>query len=275
MTTEEAVKQLLADPALHDMLVATYVTRSPSEDAEAFISSGEFAEVLRLIGRPLKGLTMVDLGAGRGIASHGFAKAGATKVYAIEPDPSDLIGYGAIKQLPTADQIEIVMSFGESIPLPAGCADVVYVRQVLHHAQNLEALVAECYRLLKPGGIFIACREHIADDEKQLKIFLANHPVHQLAGGEYAFPEARYVGAVKKAGFIEVKVLRFWDSVINAYPEVTSQQDLQNYLRERLRKRLGLLGSIAGRFGVVRRRYARRLNAVRIPGRMYSFVATK
>jgi SAM-dependent methyltransferase len=275
LTTEEAIRQLIKDPQQCARCVDTYVTRSANEDAEAFAKSGEFSETLQLIGKPLAGLTIVDLGAGRGISSHAFVKAGAGRVVAIEPDPSDLVGHGAIRQLSTAARMEIIDSFGEAIPLPDQLGDVVYVRQVLHHAQNLDALVAECYRLLKPGGVFLACREHVADDEAQLKIFLEGHPVHQLAGGEHAFSEDRYVGAIKKAGFVDVKIWRQWDSVINAFPTVKTQAGLDDYFREQLRRKLGPLGAMVSNSSWVRRKYQAKLNAIRSPGRMYSFTAWK
>jgi len=275
LTTECAIRTLLLDHEVRERLVASYLTRSVREDAEAFATSGEFAEVVRLLGGSVHGKVVVDLGAGRGVASHAFVRAGAKIVHSVEPDPSDLVGYGALKQLTTIDRINIVPSCGESLPLETGIADVVYIRQVLHHAHNLESLVAECYRMLRPGGVFIATREHVVDNDEDLKEFLANHPIHQLAGGEYAYSIDRYVRALQEAGFAGIRVVKPWDSVINAFPFVRTQEELDLYLREKVRSRFGRLGDIAARLLLVRRLYVWRLNASRAPGRLCSFVGIK
>jgi hypothetical protein len=41
-------------------------------------------------------------------------------------------------------------------------------------------------RVLKPGGIFLGCHQHVIDDKEPLAIFLRSHPVHLLAGTENA-----------------------------------------------------------------------------------------
>ena len=170
--------------------------------AHRFEATGEFAAVRALLGDRLRGASVVDVGAGTGIASYAFARAGAAKVWAVEPDRSGEVGRGAMAKLMAGLPIEGVDAFGEQMPLPDACADIVYTRQVLHHAHDLPALLRECARLLKPGGVFLACREHVANSEDELRRFLESHPVHQLAGGEYAFTYQQYVSAITGAGQI-------------------------------------------------------------------------
>ena len=77
---------------------------------------------------------------------------------AVEPDPSTLVGAGAIRALSqeTGVAIEVVEAFGEAIPLEAAGYDVVVARQVLHHANDLGQFCREMARLVRPGG---ACRD--------------------------------------------------------------------------------------------------------------------
>jgi SAM-dependent methyltransferase len=152
------------------------------------------------------------VGAGTGIASYAFARSGAREVVALEPDPSDVIGQGAIRRLVGALPIVVEGGWGEALPFADGRFDLVYLRQVLHHARDLDALVRECARVAAPGGVVIATREHVVDDERQLAEFLATHPVHRLAGGEHAFALPAYVAAFRRAGLAPLRVLGPLDS---------------------------------------------------------------
>ena len=81
-------------------------------------------------------------------------------------------------------------------PLKDESIDVVYARQVLHHADDLCSLVEECGRVLRKGGMFLACREHVVNDEKQLGTFLSTHPLHALLNNENAFSVQTYLAAI-------------------------------------------------------------------------------
>jgi SAM-dependent methyltransferase len=175
-----------------------------------------------------------------------------------------------LNQLP----IEILDAVGEDIPLPDESVDVVYVRQVLHHIRDLPQALKECARVLKHDGVFLACREHVVDDEQQLAVFLQQHPVHQLAGGENAYPLDAYLTAIKSSGLKIAKVLAPWQSIINAFPEVKTRDELKRLPRTRLSRKLGVLGSLLGYLPGVNTLMWKRISRP-VPGRMYSFLAIK
>jgi SAM-dependent methyltransferase len=52
-------------------------------------------------------------------------------------------------------QADLVMKPGERVPLEDGAADVVVSSQVLEHVVDVEGYLAECRRLLKPGGMLL------------------------------------------------------------------------------------------------------------------------
>jgi hypothetical protein len=133
-------------------------------------------------------------------------------------------------------------------------------------------MLRECGRVLRPGGSFLACREHVVDNDRQLAAFLASHPVHQLAGGENAFSLPAYEGAIRAAGLRIDEILGPWDSVINAFPLVNRQEDLRFAAARRLAK-LGRIGRVAARVPGVT--WLVRLLVYRHAGRIYTFVATK
>ena len=273
MTTEEAILTLRQDKKYAQVLKNAYLGADVQACGEQFSSSAEFAEVCKLLGK-VKEKSLLDLGAGTGIASYAFAKYGVDRVYALEPDPSDVVGYGAMRRLTCGLPVTIIAGFGEEIPLPDNSVDIVYTRQVLHHSRNLARMLDECTRILKHGGVFLACREHVVDDEAQREIFLKNHLLHPLTGTENAFPLPTYLQAIRNAGLEVQEVLGAWDTVINIFPALRTTEELHKYPQTLLKMRWGRLGAWLGRFALVQDLVWKRLKRP-TPGRMYTFLAMK
>lgn len=274
MTTAEAVRVLRSNPQHAALIRDSYLDEDTREAAERFRLSREFSEVLKLLGERLRGAVVLDLGAGTGIASYALARSGARVVYALEPESGE-IGRDAIMRLKAALPIEVLDASGEQIPLPDSSVDIVYARQVLHHAGDLRVVLLECARILKSGGQLLVCREHVADDEEQLEKFLAAHPIHRLAGGEHAYPLDAYVRAIAAAGLMLKKIYDPWDTLINAFPTVSTNAELDSFPDTLLRARFGRAGAWLRFVPGVRPLVWRRIRRGRFPGRLYSFLAVK
>lgn len=270
---DDAVRALRRDPANAQLIRDAYLGEDVLEAAERFSRSGEFAEVVATAGSLATG-KVLDLGAGRGVAAYSFARAGAEAVYAVEPDASEEVGWGAISRIRGDLPVLVAGATGESLPIKGGEVDLVYVRQVLHHVVDLGRVLKECHRVLREGGMLLATREHVVDDERQLRKFLADHPVHALVGGEHAYSLEDYLVAIRSSGLALERVWGPWDSVINAFPAVETARDLEGYPRSLLRRRLGPVGGLLARARWSQELIRRYLNR-RVPGRLYSFVALK
>lgn len=274
LSWEEAVAWLVGQPDKQELVRDCYYDPSPEVAAKRYSQSDEWKAIHAVLS-PVPGLVL-DVGAGRGIASYALAKAGWS-VVAIEPDPSDFIGRGAIHKVAQSEElpIEVLEEFGEHIPRDSVSFDLVVARQVLHHVRDLQALCAEVFRVLKPGGKFIALRDHVISSSSDLPAFLQAHPLHRLYGGENALQASQYLDAMRTAGFRVEQVLRSFDSVINYAPYT------RDSLRGELQRRLGCLpmGSIAGRCLNVEWIMDISLVALscldRRPGRLYSFICSK
>ena len=274
ISIDEAVRTLRASPEHVALVRDAYLGRDVQDSAKRFESSAEFQAVRALLQGSLQGATILDVGAGTGIASYAMLAAGAATVIALEPDPSDEVGRGAMARLSMGPSLRIIDAWGEKTGLPSSSVDIVYTRQALHHSADLDQMLAESARVLRPGGVLLACREHVVDDAEQLRTFLADHPVHQLAGGENAFTLDAYVHAIEAAGLVLERVLDPWDSVINAFPAVRNETELADMPRTLLQQRFGRIGRLAGTSPLVRRAVWARLRRP-WPGRMYSFLAAK
>ena len=73
--------------------------------------------------------------------------------------------------------------------------------------------------MLKKGGTFLATREHVISRREDLAIFLANHSLHKLYGGENAYMLQEYLDAIRSGGIALKAVLNPFQSDINLFPE--------------------------------------------------------
>jgi 2-polyprenyl-3-methyl-5-hydroxy-6-metoxy-1,4-benzoquinol methylase len=275
LTWEQAVAWLRAQPKQQDLVEACYYDLPIINAAQRFEQSEEWLAVKKLLASCLPG-KVLDIGAGNGVSSFSFAKAGCA-VTAIEPDLSSTVGLEAIKTLTESHNLNIqaIQAQGEAIPFPNDTFDIVYGRQVLHHARNLKQLCVEASRVLKPGGIFIATREHVISSEKDLSLFLENHALHALYGGENAFLLRDYCQGIKETGLQFKLILGPYDSEINYAPTTSSQN------RALIQKKLDrFIGKSASNILIRSSTFYQMINQIRswqcgTPGRLYSFLATK
>jgi SAM-dependent methyltransferase len=218
-TWEEAVCWLRKQPDAQELVRSCYYDDPLAESSRRFYDSSEWLATRELILSAGKG-KMLDIGAGRGIASFAFVKDG-WEVTALEPDPSEIVGTGAINKLVMEQglPITVVNKWGESLPFADQTFDLVYVRAVLHHARDLYTFCSEVARVLKPNGVFLAVREHVISKKEDLRKFLDVHPLHKLYGGENAFLLKEYKDALLSAGLVIVRTIKPLESPINYWPQ--------------------------------------------------------
>ena len=287
MTWEQAVEWYCSQPGNEAAVAANYFDRDGVAAAKRFAASPEFQETLQLVPVSYRdqGTKLLEIGAGAGIASYAFATNGFD-VTALEPDPSEIVGAGAIRTLAvrTATPIHVVQEWGERLPFADRAFDVVYLRQVLHHARDLRQLCAEAARVLRPGGVFIAVREHVIRVPEDLPRFLKSHPLHAMYGGEHAYLRSEYEAAISDAGLQITHVFAPFESVINYHPFTAAQVEEQGFRAmlqaAGVRRGVGFLWRCGGRHvGTMSPRFARwcrrALKDKYSPGNIFSFVAEK
>jgi SAM-dependent methyltransferase len=274
-TWEDAVRWLRRQPGAEAIVRDAYFDDPLAEAADRFWRSNEWQAVREIIGNgPGQAL---DAGAGRGIASFALAKDRFT-VTALEPDPSDFVGGGAIRALATQTglPIHVEQNISERLPFADASFDVVYARAVLHHIADLPAAMREFNRVLRKGGLFVATREHIISDSSQLPAFFAGHLLHHRYGGENAYPLHHYQNAIRGSGLRLERTIGSLESPINFGPQsvadvnrrIAEQLTPTSWLRPLATSMVNLPGA-----GWLVRRVASKID--RRPGRHAAFVARK
>lgn len=274
-TWEDAVRWLRGQAGSAQVVRDAYFDDPLAEAARRYWNSNEWQAVRGIIGTgPGRAL---DAGAGRGIASYALACDGF-EVTALEPDPSDLVGSGAIRSLAREASLPITVeeNLSEQLPFADASFDVIFARAVLHHIADLPAAMREFWRVLRPGGVFVAAREHAVSSVADLPAFFGAHPLHHRYGGENAHPLGFYQQAILDAGFAGLRTIGSLDSAINFGPQ--SEQEVYQRIAVQLMPVAALRPVIACGLGLpgvgsAVRRILSRLD--RRPGRHATFVAYK
>jgi SAM-dependent methyltransferase len=273
---EEAVVWLREQPGQEDLAHAAYYDDPADGACDRYWRSEEWAAVRALIGTgPGRAL---DVGAGRGIASYALAKDGFD-VTAMEPDASLIVGSGAIRSIAQQHKLPIAVVDQVSDPLtfPDASFDIIFARAVLHHIPDLNQAMGEFFRILKPGGKFIAIREHVLSSDEDLQAFLDIHPLHHLYGGEMAYRLPVYLNAIAQSGLRIDKVIAPLESPINYAP--LDKGEVAQAIAEKLSYGLPGLSHLAALalrlplLGALLVKGAQRFD--NRPGRHFSFLATR
>jgi ubiquinone/menaquinone biosynthesis C-methylase UbiE len=284
MTWEETILYIRQLSDYHHVVREAYLGENLIENVERFRASEEFEETKILLKQyHSQAESLLDIGSGNGISAVAFALEGY-KVTAVEPDTSETIGAKAITTVSSHFQQEVTVleSYAEDLPLEDESFDVVYARQAMHHAHNLKSFVGEAFRVLKKGGILVTVRDHVVNSATEKEIFLQNHPLQKFYGGENAFSLEEYKNAFTDNGFSIQQIFSHYQSVINYFPKTKKEIEeapakFEKDIKESLKRKIGFLSplflslyksQIISKYGDVH-------DESRMPGRLYSFVAKK
>ena len=114
----------------------------------------------------LSGKTLLEIGCGSGELAVWFALQGAQVTGIDVSDESIAIAKRRAEENGVAERTRFVATPAEHMPFEDASMDVIFINVSLHHLEIDQAL-AECNRLLKPGGSFIAVEPLVFSDTIQ------------------------------------------------------------------------------------------------------------
>lgn len=114
---------------------------------------GYFTAALERLKIDPRGRRALDIGCGGGLLAEEFARLGCN-VTGIDPSARSVAAARAHAALSGLD-IAYRVGRGEGLPFPDSHFDIVYCCDVLEHVEDLDAVLAETARVLKPGGLYL------------------------------------------------------------------------------------------------------------------------
>lgn len=190
---------------------------------EGYLSPGGPEEVDRVLdGRSLEGLAVLDIGCGSGgitlhlVEAHhaGHATGFDVELPVIEKARAYAAGRGL------SDRAEFVQAPPGPLPFPDAAFDVVFSKDAIIHVPDKEAVFADIFRVLKPGGLVAASdwlTSHDGAPSPDMKAYL---DAEGLSFG-MASPE-RYRRAMEAAGFTDIEIVNR-----NPWYRETARQELE------------------------------------------------
>ena len=174
---------------------------------DGWLSPGGPEEVALLLeGNDLDGKSLLDIGCGAGgVDVLLAAQHGAGYITGIDVEDTVLAHARArAERAGLSSRIGLVKVVPGPLPFPPAVFDIVFSKDSIVHIPDKHALMREVFRVLKPGGWFIASDWLIGHDNEpsdQMKAYIASE------GLEFgmASPD-RYADALSSAGFIDVRM---------------------------------------------------------------------
>ncbi|HQU68775.1 MAG TPA: methyltransferase domain-containing protein [Albidovulum sp.] len=224
MTDEHYPRQMI------DMLEALW--------GEGFLSPGGPDEVARVLeGHDIKGRSLLDIGCGAGgIDIALVTRHGAGYVTGLDVEDTVLAhARGLIAKAGLSTQIGLVKVAPGPLPFPPGTFDVVFSKDSIIHIPDKAALMAEVFRVLKPGGWFIASDWLIGAE------FVSPQMAEYIAAEGLDFgmaTPARYREAMMAAEFGDIRIRSR-----NDWYRVQARQELERLRGEAGRSAARIVGT--------------------------------
>ncbi len=155
LTQEDAMERLLLE---YTRSYSRYYSRAESKllqrCQEQLYQEREMGALVgqleRLFG-PLKGARVLEVGSGSGSRAVAVGMAGA-EVVGVEPSGAGVAAARLRARRYPHLRTQFMVAFGEKLPLLDGSFDLVFSTEVLQHVQDLQQVIAETHRVLRPGG---------------------------------------------------------------------------------------------------------------------------
>jgi SAM-dependent methyltransferase len=238
-----------------DQLLRAYHAQFPGATARAFADGrGEDGRSTYqlLAGLPAVGDAILDLGCGDGYLLELLAGRGCRDLVGVDMSPEELAAAAA---RPGLAGVRLVEARAEALPLPPASVDWALSHMAFMLMAEVEAVVAELARVLRPGGRFAAVvgggpaeeddgfalfLRHLRDEQDSRgapAVRIGDRRTREAVGFASLFhPGSGFTGEVEESALTlrhDGSPERVWEIVSSVYEMLLVPQDRQAALRER------------------------------------------
>lgn len=170
-----------------------------------WLSPGGPDELGRLLaGEDVRGKHVLDIGCGAGgIDCLLVSEYGAAKITGIDVEASVLAAASRrIHEAGISDRVELMHIEPGPLPFTGAMFDVVFSKDSIVHIPDKHQLAKDVFRVLKPGGRFVASdwlMSHDGEPSPDMQAYLRSEDL----GFGMASPDV-YADALEQAGFVDV-----------------------------------------------------------------------
>ena len=168
-----------------------------------------------------KGDVVVDIGCGNGLLTEEIARAVGTTGHVIGVDPSKDMRSPASARCAAFPTAQIKDGLADALPIQSAHADKAIAVQVLEYLPDIPAAIREAFRILRPGGRFVAVDtgfktlDWFSEDSERMG--------RVLAAWDHHYTEARtaalWPSLTRDAGFAAIEVTPFTFCDVTLHPD--------------------------------------------------------
>lgn len=129
--------------------------------------------------------------------------------------------------------VDLVCDFNWPLPIPSGSYEGIFSKFVLEHLswRKVKGFMAECHRILKPGGIAVFVTANL---EAQMKALLNKEVWTEgdvgMIFGDQDYPENTHRNGFSPAYAVKLfKEVGFWDVQVKPWPAAVTDMVLECY----------------------------------------------
>ena len=151
-----------------------------------YLRSGKVIQALERAGTPLGG-RVLDAGCGGGGTAVSLAEE-STFAVGLDLDARFLDSGTRLVRERGVRNAAFVQGDGARLPFRASAFDAVFSHSVIEHVSSAPAYLAECHRVLRPGGVlYLSTAPYLSLAGAHLPRLLVPVPLHLLVGRRVAF----------------------------------------------------------------------------------------
>ena len=165
---------------------------------------------------------VLDIGAGYGGSARYLTKTSNCYVDCLNlSETQNQRNHKLNQQHGLSDKIRVIEGNFEAIPLENEQYDIVWSQDAILHSGNRRQVLAEVYRVLKPGGEFIFTDPMQSDDCPKGVLQPVLDRIHLDSMGSIGF----YTFTAEQLGFEKIQIIEMIEQLVNHYSHVLQKTE--------------------------------------------------